>query len=122
MAKDDVRVVVVDDEPDAAEALQTLLELDGYNVKVAHDAREAFATIAAHTPHCVLLDLGLPEMDGCELARRLRERYGPELTLLAVTGWARQEDREQAELAGVDYVLLKPVQPEMLSRFFPRVE
>jgi CheY-like chemotaxis protein len=122
MAKDDVRVVVVDDEPDAAEALQTLLELDGYNVKVAHDAIEAFDTIAAHAPHCVLLDLGLPEMDGCELARRLRERYGPELTLLAVTGWAREEDREQAELAGVDYVLLKPVQPEMLSRFFPRVE
>lgn len=121
MSAVDSRLVVVDDEPDSAAALQALLELDGYDVRTANDAEQALRVVAEHEPYCVLLDLGLPQVDGCELARLLRQRYGGSLTLLAVTGWSRLEDREEAERAGVDYVLRKPVMAETLRKFFPPV-
>jgi CheY-like chemotaxis protein len=77
MAKEEVRVVVVDDDDDASSALALALELDGYSVKTAQDARQALVLVADYQPHCVLMDLGLPDMDGCELARQLREpRHG----------------------------------------------
>ena len=112
-------LVIVDDEPDAVEALKTLLELDGYTVHAATTAEAALALVALHHPTAVILDLGMPVIDGLTLARRLRELHGPDLPLVAITGWSDVEDREKAEEAGVDYVLVKPVEPQALRALFP---
>jgi CheY-like chemotaxis protein len=115
----EVALVVVDDERDAVEALKMVLELDGYTVHTATDAVSALALVLKHQPVGVILDLGMPGMDGRELARQLRAAHGPDLPIVAITGWSRLEDRETAEEAGVDYVLVKPADPETLRRLFP---
>ena len=112
-------LVIVDDDPDAVEALKVLLELDGYTVHPATCAEAALALVAQHQPAAVILDLGMPVIDGAALARRLRELHGPDMPLVAITGWSDIEDRERAEAAGVDYVLVKPVDAEALRQLFP---
>ena len=115
----DATLVIVDDEPDAVEALKVLLELDGYAVHGATTAEAALALVALHQPAAVILDLGMPVVDGLTLARRLRELHGPDLPLVAITGWSDVAERERAEDAGVDYVLVKPVEPQALRALFP---
>jgi CheY-like chemotaxis protein len=112
-------LVIVDDEPDAVEALKILLELDGYTVHAATTAEAALALVAVHLPTAVILDLGMPVIDGLTLARRLRELHGPDLPLVAITGWSDVDEREKAEAAGVDLVLVKPVEPRALRALFP---
>ena len=112
-------LVIVDDEPDVADALKVLLELDGYIVHAATCADTALALVARHQPAAVILDLGMPVIDGLELARRLRERHGPDLPLVAVTGWSDERKLDEAELAGVDFVLVKPIDAEALRKIFP---
>jgi len=121
MTAEDVRVVVVDDDVDTCDALKILLELDGYNVRTALDAEQAMAAVEAHRPVCVLLDLGLPGIDGIELARRIRATYGGDLVLVALTGWTGDDDRDAAEAAGVDYVMHKPLDVERLRLVLPPV-
>lgn len=120
--REDVRVLVVDDDPDAAASLKALLDLDGYNVRTAGDATRALALVAEHQPLCVLLDIGLPGMDGNELARALRNRHGTELVVVAVTGRSGAKDHLEAELAGFDYMLVKPVDPRLLRKMLPPIE
>lgn len=120
--KEDVRVVVVDDDPDAAESLKDLLVLDGYNVFTAADAAEALKLVAEQQPLCVLLDIGLPGMDGNDLARALRAQHGADLVVVAVTGRSGEDDRLEAERAGVDYVLVKPLDPRLLRKMLPRID
>jgi len=119
MTKEEVRVVLVDDDADMRDTLTQLLEHDGYTVRSAPNAAEARKAVAEHDPLCVLIDLGLPDVDGCELARELRISHGADLVLIAITGWSRQADRERAEEAGVDFVLQKPVSADGLRRFLP---
>ena len=119
--KEDIRIVVVDDDVDAAEVLKDLLELDGYRVWVAHDASQALTLVAQHQPDGVLLDLGLPDMDGLEVAQRLRAQEGAKLVLVAVTGRGSEEDRMAADAAGIDYVMVKPLDTQLLARIFPPV-
>jgi CheY-like chemotaxis protein len=119
MTQDDVRVVVVDDDSDTRESMQALLEVVGYDVRTAGDAEEAMAVVAAHQPLCVILDLGLPEVTGAELTGQLRSLYGSELVIIVLTGSTRPEDQEAAELAGVDYVLHKPLDVARLERLLP---
>lgn len=110
-----LRVLVVDDNVDAAESLAMMLELDGYSVIKAHDARSAIACARSERPNVMLLDIGLPDIDGYELARRLRAL--PEVEgamLIAVTGYGQDEDRRRAEDAGFDCYLVKPVEFESL--------
>jgi signal transduction histidine kinase/ActR/RegA family two-component response regulator len=110
------RILVVDDNEDAANALGRLLRRS-YNqeVEVAHDGPSALAAAAAFRPEMVLLDIGLPGMDGNEVARRLRGTPGFEaVTLLAVTGWGHEEDRRRSLEAGFDHHLVKPVDPEAI--------
>lgn len=103
-------VLVVDDNMDAAEALSMMLELQGYTVNVAHSAAEALAVAQRVRPHIALLDIGLPDLSGDELGRRLRqEPWGRAITLAAVTGWGRQEDRLRTTQAGFDAHFTKPV-------------
>jgi CheY-like chemotaxis protein len=122
MSQDDVRVLVVDDVADAAEALAETLELSGYKVQVAADGARALALIEKQQPHCVLLDIGMPGMDGNELARTLRQRYGDDIVLIAVTGREHDDERVSDTFARVDHYLQKPVDPDVLRKLLPPVE
>ena len=110
------RVLLVDDNTDSTEPLSLLLQAKGHETRVAVEGAEAITVADEFKPHCVVLDLGLPGMDGYEVARRLRERpYGSELTLVALTGWAGKDVRTKAAEAGFDYHLVKPVNWEELE-------
>ena len=119
MSEDDVRVVVVDDFIDAAEALAETLMMSGYKVWVATDGAGALALIETHQPHCVLLDIGMPGMDGNELTRTLRTRYGDDIVLIAVTGREHDDERVSDTFARVDHYLQKPVDPDVLRKLLP---
>jgi DNA-binding response OmpR family regulator len=111
------RVLVVDDNRDSAESLATLLTLAGHDTRRAHDGLEALAEAERHRPHAVLLDLGLPKLDGYEVCRRLREQaWGADTVVIALSGWGQQEHRARADEAGFDAHLVKPVDFAVLAR------
>jgi PAS domain S-box-containing protein len=110
-------ILVVDDNADSAESLATLLRLGGHEVRVAYGGREALEIAQADKPRIVLLDLGMPGMDGYEVARRLRQQPGMGgVFLVAVTGWGQEEDRRRSRKAGFDQHLVKPVDPAALQQ------
>jgi PAS domain S-box-containing protein len=110
-------ILIVDDNVDAAESLATLLGLDGHETRVACDGPHALDLVAAHPPDIMLLDIGMPGMDGYEVARRVRQGKGSSrLTLVALTGWGQERDRQRAAEAGFDHHLTKPVEPLALNR------
>jgi CheY-like chemotaxis protein len=103
------RVLVVDDNHDAADSLGMLLQFLGAETMVVHDGKSALAAMSSFRPAVVLLDLGMPEMNGLEVARRMREDPGlAGVTLVALTGWGQREDRRRTQEAGFDYHLVKP--------------
>ena len=112
------RILVADDNHDAAEALSLQLQLAGHDVRTAHDGAEAVAIARTFDPDIVLLDLGMPKMDGYEAARqlRLRSTEGRRLTLIALTGWGQQQDRDRTADAGFDEHLVKPVAEAQLFK------
>jgi two-component system CheB/CheR fusion protein len=115
------RVLVVDDNVDGALTLALLLELRGNRVSTAFDGPAGLELARAERPDAVILDIGLPGLDGYEVARRLRQ--GPETAramLIAVTGYGQEQDRRQALEAGFDYHLVKPVDPELLAGLLER--
>ena len=116
---DRVNVLVVDDMPDVAQALAGMLELDGYATRVAVDAKQALSACAEALPHCALVDIDMPGVDGLQLAGMLRERYGQDIVLVAVTGWGEEDDRLSAAFAQVDHYLRKPVSCEQLRKLLP---
>ena len=122
MNEDDVRVVVVDDFLDAAEALAETLAMSGYKVWVATDGSQALELVERHRPHCVLLDVGMPEMDGFELTQQLRDRYGDDIVLIAVTGREKDDERVSGTFARVDHYLQKPVDPDVLKKLLPPLD
>ena len=104
------RILIIDDNADSADSLSMLLEFEGHVTSAAHSAAAGLASIGLFKPNVVLLDLGLPGMDGYEVARRIRKMpFGNALTLVAVTGYGRPEDQERSRLAGFDAHLMKPV-------------
>jgi len=109
------RVLVVDDNHDAAEAIARMMAANGFVPSVTHDGLAALAAASELSPDLALIDLGMPGMDGYELARQLRERY-PALRLVAVTGFGRTTDREMSSEAGFDEHVVKPVTIDMLRR------
>lgn len=115
----EVRLVVVDDDVDTAAVLAELLQLEGYSVRVGHDAAQAHALVADFSPLGVLLDLGLPDQDGLEVARQLRATCDPSLVLVAVTGRASEREKSAALSAGFDFVIVKPVRLDLLKAIFP---
>jgi PAS domain S-box-containing protein len=115
------RLLVVDDNRDAADSLAMLLEALGAQVQVAHDGAAALAAFERFSPRFVLLDLGMPGMNGLEVARRLRERAnGHAVTLVALTGWGQADDRERTRAAGFDHHLVKPVDMAVLQALLGR--
>jgi len=109
------RVLIADDNRDAATSLAMLLELEGHDVTVVHDGRQALQNIQNHSPDVAMLDIGMPEIDGYEVARRARQQpSGRGVMLIAVTGWGQEADRARAMEAGFDLHFTKPVEPETL--------
>jgi CheY-like chemotaxis protein len=110
------RILVVDDNVDAAETLSALLRCLGAEVLTVHDGRAALECVRAHKPSAAVLDIGMPGMDGYEVARRTRaEPDGAELLLIALTGWGNEEDRRRSREAGIDHHLVKPVDLDVLE-------
>lgn len=110
------RILVVDDNLDAAQSLAMLLELDGHETAMAHDGERALLLAREFDPHVILLDIGLPLMNGYEVARRVREQpWGHAIRLIAVTGWGQEQDRQQSLAAGFDHHLTKPLDPARLA-------
>lgn len=110
------RVLIADDNRDAAESLALLLELAGHEVRVAHLGRAAISLARAFRPDTALLDIGMPDLSGYEVAQELRrEPWGTGVQLIAVTGWGQDEDRRRALEAGFDHHLTKPVDPDRLA-------
>jgi len=115
-----VRVLIVDDDPDFKRALATLLDMMGYEVRTAQDGLHGLDTVAEFRPHCAVLDVDLPGVDGVEIARRLRRQpWGRDIVLIAMTGWSRNEDRAAAMLGGFDHFLAKPVDLDELFALLP---
>lgn len=111
------RVLVVDDHRDAARILSLMLDTLGHDVRTATSGEQALSEVSQFHPDVVLLDIGLPKLDGYEVARRLRAR--PEckgLTLVALTGWGHEEDKQRSREAGFDHHLVKPVSAKTLQQ------
>jgi len=115
-----VRVLVAEDHPDTALSLAFMLGLEGYQVHLARDGLAAVQAAAGYRPDVAIVDIGLPGMDGYEVARRLRQEpgLGP-LLLIALTGHGREEDIRRGREAGFDHYLVKPVEPAELLKLLP---
>jgi CheY-like chemotaxis protein len=117
------RVLIVDDNEDAANSLAMVLQLSGHETASVYTAADALEHAAVFKPDVVLLDIGLPGMDGYGVARRLRELPGLRgIKLVAVTGYGRSDDRLRARDAGFDDHLTKPVEFEVLDRTLARMD
>jgi CheY-like chemotaxis protein len=101
-------LLVVDDNKDAADTLEAYLTMEGFSVAVAYDGEAALEKVQSHAPDVVLMDIGMPRMDGYEAARMLRARGRP-LRLIALTGWGQALDKVKAQEAGFDHHFVKPV-------------
>jgi two-component system CheB/CheR fusion protein len=111
------RILVIDDNTDAADALALLLTIDGHEVETRPDGVSGIAAAARYRPDVVLLDIALPDVDGYEVARQLREStLGRYVTLIAVTGYGLPSDRIRSAEAGFDHHITKPVNPKELAR------
>jgi PAS domain S-box-containing protein len=110
-----LRILVVDDNHDAADSMAMLVEQSGARVRVAYSAREALGIVGEFMPQVVLLDIGMPGMDGYEACRRLRALHGDDLTIVAVSGWGQESDKQLAQRAGFDAHLTKPADPQVLA-------
>jgi CheY-like chemotaxis protein len=117
-----LRMVVVDDNADGAESLAELLGLLGHEVVVANDGPTGITIISEYHPDVVLLDIGLPGMDGYEVARRIRADFGRGPMLVAVSGYGRDEDRRLAHEAGFDQHFVKPLQLETLQTLLASIQ
>lgn len=116
-----VRVLVVDDMPDVCLTLGMHLEYDGYDVRSATSAAQAIELVGRFKPHCVLLDVHMPDVDGLELARTLRSRYGDDIVLVAVTGRSPSDSRVADAFVVVDHYLQKPIDLAQLRKVLPNL-
>jgi len=111
------RILIVDDNVDGVESMAMMLQLGGHETHIAHDGLEAMEAVERLLPDAVLLDIGLPRLNGYEVCRRIRqEAWGKDLVLVAVTGWGQQEDRRRSTDAGFSAHVVKPVDPGVLMK------
>jgi signal transduction histidine kinase/DNA-binding response OmpR family regulator len=117
------RVLIVDDNMDAARSLTMLLEMGGHEVRCCYDGQAGLAEAETFRPDAVLLDIGLPELDGLEVARRLRAmELSPRPTLVALTGYGQADDVRRSREAGFDHHLVKPADPQMLAAILTSIK
>ena len=110
------RILVVDDDHDSAESLAMLFQMMGHEVRAAHNGLAAVDLAEAFRPDLIVLDIGMPGLDGYEVCRRIRQHsWGRAAVIAALTGWSRDEDRDRSERAGFDHLLVKPVEPKALE-------
>ncbi len=110
------RILIADDNKDAAESLSILLELAGHEVRIAHLGRAALSLAQEFRPDTALLDIGMPDLSGYEVAEDLRRQpWGTRIQLIALTGWGQENDRRRALAAGFDHHLIKPIDPDQLE-------
>ena len=116
------RVLIADDNHDAADTLAMLLEMGGYEVCVARDGEEAVSMAASFQPDAILLDIGMPRLDGYGACERIRLLCGAGAAfIVALTGWGNDSDKERARAAGFDRHLVKPVDPAQLLEILAAV-
>ena len=115
-------ILIIEDNADARDALRVLLELEGHAVDAAEEGHAALDLAHARDPDVALVDIGLPGMDGFEVARRLRARDARRPVLIALTGYGQPEDRRRATEAGFDEMLVKPVDPTALTELLATLE
>ena len=112
-----LRILVIEDNRDAADSLRMFLQLLGHEVSVAYNGTEGVAQVHALQPHVILSDIGLPGLNGWEVAQAVRrDPATADVTLIAVTGYGSDEDKRHARQVGYDYLLTKPADPEALLR------
>jgi CheY-like chemotaxis protein len=117
------RILVVDDNVDAAMSLAIMLKLMGNEAKTAHDGLEALDVAGAFRPDLILLDIGMPQLNGHETARRIRQQsWGKGVVLVALTGWGQEEDRRKSDEAGFDSHMVKPVEPAALEKLLANLQ
>ena len=110
------RILIADDNPDAATSLSLLLELMGHTTHVVHDGIEAVEVAAEFQPDIILLDIGMPRLNGFEACGRIRAQpANKNIVIAALTGWTQDEKRQRSEEAGFDFYLIKPVEPDALQ-------
>ena len=114
------RVLVVDDNQDAADSLAMLLGVRGEEVRIAYDGAKALEVERDFKPDVVLLDIGLPAVSGYDVAERIRGRRGDKVLIVAITGWGQEKDLRRAEEAGIDHHFTKPVDFEALVGLIDR--
>ena len=111
------RILVVDDNEDSAESLTVLLRMQGHQVESAHDGSNAVEAAERFRPEVILLDLGMPGMNGYEVCREIRKQpWGGEVLLIAQTGWGQDQDRQRTKDAGFDGHLTKPIDHHRLAK------
>lgn len=111
-----LRIVVADDNVDTAHSLSLLFEALGHETKIAHNGVQALGIAHEFQPDAMVIDIGMPGLDGHDLARRIRtEPWGKEVLLIAASGWGQEEDKEKSREAGFNLHLVKPVELEMLK-------
>jgi CheY-like chemotaxis protein/two-component sensor histidine kinase len=111
------RILLADDNADAASSLAMLLEIMGNEVRTAEDGQEAVETAEQFRPDVILLDIGMPKLNGYDACRRIREQpWGRDVFLVALTGWGQDEDKRRSQEAGFDHHLVKPVEPALLAK------
>jgi CheY-like chemotaxis protein len=112
-----LRILVADDNRDAAESLAALLRMVGHEVRIAYDGVEAVGVASEYHPDAVVLDIGMPKMNGYDVAKKLRgEVTGKEMTIIAVSGWGQDADKQRSRESGIDHHLVKPLEPSSLLR------
>jgi PAS domain S-box-containing protein len=117
-----LRILIVEDNADAAESFRILLELSGHRVRVANDGVNALRYMEEFAPDIAFIDLGLPELDGFEVAERTRGQPGNRTVLVALSGYGRDEDKQRAKAAGFDEHMTKPVEPGRVDALLARFE
>jgi len=117
------RILVVDDNRDSADSLSEMLKMTGNDTRTAYDGQAGVDVAGEFRPDVILLDIGLPKLNGYEACRRIRnEPWGQRIVLIAVTGWGQDEDRRRSHEAGFDRHLVKPVDPQALMTILAGID
>jgi two-component system, sensor histidine kinase len=116
-----LKILLIEDDTDARDALAALLGLDGHHVTATGDGAHGVDLAKAAPPDVAVIDIGLPGLDGYEVARRIRSTVAPSTVLIALTGYSLPEDRQRAAEAGFDDHIVKPVDPADLSRLLAKL-